>query len=91
MNSKTIGLGGGSEEGYEWRARAEINRSGGVSAHFYLESHLTNSRRKRRAEDRAWADKTFSCEFRKKYEIHHGWESGETCYFLTKEQHKNVK
>jgi hypothetical protein len=86
--SRTIGLGGGSEEGYEWRARADITRNGGVSAHFYTETSLTKYRRDVRAGDRDWAKIKFSRQFRRKYDIHHEWERGEICYFLTPEEHK---
>ena len=90
MNSKTIYLSGGSEESWEWRVRAEINRNGGVSAQFYTETSITNYRRDVRSGDRDWAERAFSRQFRQKYEIHHEWGRGETCYFLTKEEHKNV-
>ena len=89
---KTVHLLTGSEKGYEWDIKIDVC----PTSHSFFGRYFTASRQRKyrqyvRAGDRNWAEKTFSRQFRAKYEIHHEWERGETVYFLTHEEHKRRK
>lgn len=86
---RTIYLSGGTEGAYKWKLNfnAVLNQENWGGS-FQFNGETQRYRDYRRTSDNQWAERTFPRRWRQQYEIHHTWQNGEYCFFLTQEQHR---
>lgn len=86
---KRIYLAGGTEEAFRWKLDISIRTNQrNWMGNFSLRDEVQKYRDQRRSLDHQWANRTFPQPWLQRFEIHHRWNQNETCFFLTKEQHR---
>jgi len=91
--AKNIYLAGGADNWWQWRLYLHIfakeqRRWGGT---FTFAGETQKYREQKRNADNKWANKVFPRCWKQQFEIHHDWNGGETCYFLTPEAHREIE
>jgi hypothetical protein len=86
---KTIYLGGGSEENCGWKLNLNaVRNQRNWSGCFFFQNEREKYRDYRRTSDNQWVVKVSPQRWLQQFEIHHDWNGGETCYFLSPKEHR---
>ena len=106
MNGKNILLCSGREEGYYWRLRQYVGRTGKIGKEtFDVKNHAAKYRWKEnkvvredrhriRSIDNSFFRRMLPKEMMDKYEVHHIWDSPDGIiwtFLITPEEHRNTK
>jgi hypothetical protein len=89
--SRTTYLASGREEKWGWGLHLNISANQQIwKGSFHVEDVERKYRHERRINDNNWANRSFPRSWKQQFEIHHDWNRGEVCYFLTPEEHHNL-